>query len=300
MLSLRGMFPAFPTPLRADGSIDTGALERIVEHQIVEGAAGLVPVGGTGEAPSLSLADRARIVEVTVAAASRRVPVVAGVLDPGIGGVIDSAEAFFKAGATALLVIPPYYFRADQAGIVRYFRAVRKASKLPIVLYDNPYRTNTVITPATIAAMAEEMLVVGMKASSTDLYHCDHVAQRVGADFGLLSGQDTLFVEQALLGARGGVLTSACLLPGYWNGVQTHVEAGRVREALAQQRRLYPFLDALFAGEFPAGVRETYRMLGLSIGTSLPPNGGYPPAMLPKLEEAISSLLAAKILKKFR
>ena len=115
----------------------------------------------------------------------------------------------------------------------RYFRDARKAMKLPIVLYDNPFRTNTVITPETIATMAHEGIIVGMKASSTDLYHLDHVAQRVGVEFGILSGQDTLFVEQVLLGARGGVLTSACLIPGYWNAIQADAERGRVKEALA-------------------------------------------------------------------
>ena len=297
-LNLRGMFPAFPTPLRSDGGIDAATLERIVEHQIVEGAAGLVPVGGTGEAPALTMADRKRVVEIAVSAASGRVPVVAGVLDAGLGGVTDSAEAYARAGASALLVIPPFYFRADQAAVVRYFRAVRKASAIPIVLYDNPYRTNTVINPGTIAAMAEEGLIVGMKASSTDLYHFDHIAQRVGPEFGLLSGQDTLFVEQAMLGARGGVLTSACLIPGYWNAIQSHVEGGRVKEAIAAQRRLYPFLDALFAGEFPAGVRATFRLLGLPIGPNLAPHSDYPPALEPKLEAVVGELLSAQILKR--
>lgn len=297
-LVLRGMFPAFPTPLRADGSIDTATLEKLVEHQIKEGAAGLVPVGGTGEAPSLTLTDRKRVVEVTVSAAAGRVPVVAGVLDAGFGGALDSAEVFRKAGACALLVIAPYYFRADQEAVKRYFRDARKAMQLPIVLYDNPYRTNTVIAPDTIATMARDGIVIGMKASSTDLYHLDHVAQRVGAEFGILSGQDTLFVEQTLLGARGGILTSACLIPGYWNTIQADVERGRIGEALAAQRRLYPFLDAIFAGEFPIGVRAAFEMLGLPIGTCITPTGEMPAANLQRLKAAVADLQEAGILRR--
>ena len=106
-LVLRGMFPAFPTPRRADGSVDSRGIERLVEHQIREGAAGLVPVGGTGEAPSMTLAERKHVVDVTVSAASGRVPVVAGILDAGFGGALDSAEVYTKAGASGLLVIAP-------------------------------------------------------------------------------------------------------------------------------------------------------------------------------------------------
>jgi len=297
-LRLRGMFPAFPTPLLTDGTLDDGALERLVEHQIGEGAAGLVPVGGTGEATSLSAQMRRRMLEVTVAAAAGRVPILAGVLDPGLGGALDSAELYRKAGADALMVIPPYYARPDQAAVRRYYQALTNEVKLPIVLYDNPYRAHISVAPDTIAAMADERLIVGMKASNTDLYHFDHVAQRVSPEFGLLSGQDTLFVEQVLLGAKGGVLTSACLIPNYWNAIQSDVENGRVAEALAAQRRLYPFLDALFAEEFPAGVRAAFAMLGLPIGKGMAPVGTFSAAASAKLEAAISDLLSAGVLQR--
>ena len=298
-LEIRGMFPAFPTPLRGDGSVDEDVLAVLVEHQIKDGAAGLVPVGGTGEAPALSLAQRKRVVEVTVAVAAGRVPVMPGILDAGFGGALDSAEVYRRAGAAAFLVIAPFYFRADQDAVLRYFREARKAMKLPVVLYDTPFRTHTVIAPATIATMAAEGTVIGMKASNTDLYHLDHVAQRVGPDFGILSGQDTLFVEQVLLGARGGVLTSACLIPGYWNAIQADVEAGRVRQALAAQRRLYPFLDAIFAGEFPVGVRSAFAMLGLSLGECITPTGEISKAHLTTLELAVRQLQDSAILPRF-
>jgi 4-hydroxy-tetrahydrodipicolinate synthase len=299
-LRLRGMFPAFPTPLLADATLDTRTLERLVVHQIDKGAAGLVPVGGTGEATSLTAQMRRRIVEVTVAVAARRVPVVAGVLDPGLGGVLDSAELYSKAGADGLMIIPPYYARPDQAATRRYFQALAKEVKLPIVLYDNPYRAHVSVAPDMIAAMADDRLIVGMKASSTDLHHFDHVARRVGPEFGLLSGQDTLFVQQTLLGAKGGVLTSACLMPNYWNAIQSDVENGRIAQALEAQRRLYPFLDVLFAEEFPAGVRAAFAMLGLPIGEGIAPVGAFSAAASAKLEGAISYLLSAGLLQRLR
>ena len=289
-LRLRGLIPAFPTPLTAAGQIDELGLERIVDYQIAQGASGLVPLGGTGEAPSLTMAQRTKVLARTVAAARGRVPVIAGVLDAGLGGAVDSAKAYEQAGADGLMVIPPYYARTDQAGLLRYFRALRQEVAVPFVYYDNPYRSHIVTAPETIARMAEEGLIVGMKASNTDLYHLDHVSKTVSDDFAILSGQDTLFVQQVILGARGGVLTSASLVPGYWNDVQALAEQGRVAEALAAQGRLNPLMDALFAEEFPAAVRAAFEMIGLPIGTALPPVGSLSEGAVARLRAAIDTL----------
>lgn len=290
-LMFRGLIPAFPTPLKDDGTLDADGLARLVDYQITRGASGLVPVGGTGEANSFSLALRQRIVEITVVAAAGRVPVLAGVLDPGLGGALESGQAYREAGADGLMVIPPYYARPDQEGTLRYFRALAPELKLPIVFYDNPYRTNMVTQPATLAQMEREGLIVGMKASSTDLYHFAQTAGLVSDRFCLLSGQDTLFVEQVMLGARGGVLTSASLLPGYWARVQKLAEDGQVKEALALQGRLHPLMDALFAEQFPEAVRRAFALIGLPIGRSLPPVGALSAAAEARLAEAVRQLV---------
>lgn len=295
-LMFRGLIPAFPTPLKADGTLDEDGLARIVDYQIVRGASGLVPVGGTGEANSFSLATRRRIVEITVAAAAGRVPVVAGVLDPGLGGALESGRAYREAGADGLMVIPPYYARPDQEGTLRYFRALVPELKLPIVFYDNPYRTGMVTLPATIAQLEREGLIVGMKASSTDLYHFAQTAGLVSDRFCLLSGQDTLFVEQVMLGAKGGVLTSASLLPGYWATVQKRAEEGQVKEALALQGQLHPLMDALFAEQFPEAVRRAFALIGLPIGRSLPPVAALSEAGEARLAAAVKWLVADGLL----
>jgi 4-hydroxy-tetrahydrodipicolinate synthase len=297
-LMFRGLIPAFPTPLKADGSIDENGLERIVAYQIEKGASGLVPLGGTGEATALTGAARKRVLEVTVSTAAKRVPIIAGVLDPGLGGALDTGRLYREAGADGLMVIPPYYTRADQEGVLRYFRALAPELKLPIIFYDNPYRAHVVTTPATIARMEEEHLIVGMKASNTDLYHLDQLSKLVSDRFCLLSGQDTLFVQQVILGAKGGILTSAALLPGYWANVQMLAETGRVSEALAIQGRLNPLMDALFSEQFPEGVRRAFAMLGLPIGRSLPPVGELSLAGEARLQDAVNKLIAAGALQK--
>lgn len=296
-LMFRGLIPAFPTPLKADGSIDENGLERIVAYQIEKGASGLVPLGGTGEATALTAAARKRVLEVTVSTAAKRVPIIAGVLDPGLGGALDTGRLYREAGADGLMVIPPYYTRADQEGVLRYFRALAPELKLPIIFYDNPYRAHIATAPATIARMEEERLIVGMKASNTDLYHLDQLSKLVSDTFCLLSGQDTLFVQQVILGAKGGILTSASLLPDYWANVQMLAETGRVSEALAAQGRLNPLMDALFSEQFPEGVRRAFAMLGLPIGRSLPPVGELSLAGEARLQDAVNMLVAAGALQ---
>lgn len=297
-LMFRGLIPAFPTPLTAEESLDERALERIVAYQIDNGVSGLVALGGTGEATSLSSATRKRVVEITVAVASQRVPVVAGVLDPGFGPAIESAALYRAAGADGLMVIPPYYARTDQEGVLRYFRALAPAVKLPILYYDNPFRAHVVTAPATIARMADERLIVGMKASNTDLYHLDTLSKLIDDDFCLLSGQDTLFVQQVLLGAKGGVLTSAALVPGHWAEIQALTEAGRVGDALAAQGRLNPLMDALFAEQFPEAVRRAFAMIGLPIGRSLPPIGSLSDGAETRLRAAVDALVAEGLLRR--
>jgi 4-hydroxy-tetrahydrodipicolinate synthase len=291
-LLFRGLIPAFPTPLAEDGSVDAAALERIVDYQIERGASGLVPLGGTGEALSLTAAARKRVIDVTVSTASGRVPVIAGVLDPGLGGAVDSARLYGEAGADGLMVIPPYYARTDQEGLLSYFRAFAAESKLPVLLYENPFRSHIVVAPATIATMEQEGLIVGMKASNTDLYHLDTLSRLVSDQFCLLGGQDTLFVQQVLLGAKGGVLTSAALMPDYWAEVQKLAEAGRVSEALARQGKLNPLMDALFSEQFPEAVRRAFAMLGLPIGRSLAPIGALSDQAEASLRKAVDDLLA--------
>ena len=288
----RGIFPAFPTPLGHDGQLDKAALHQLVEFQIEQGAGGLVPLGGTGEFTSLGAGIRQAVIAETVAATKGRVPVVAGVLSPGLGDAVESASAFMKAGADALMVIPPYYARTGQEGVIRYFEAFQNAVRAPVLLYDNPARSRLVLEPETIAHLAERGLIFGMKASSTDLYHFDHVMQRVSDRFAMLSGQDTLFTQQVAMGARGGVLTSAVLTPGFWNNVQTLVEQGDFMAALDRQRQLCPLMDALFAEENPAPIRAALGLIGIEVGVSVAPLAEVSAALLSRLKTILGDAVA--------
>jgi 4-hydroxy-tetrahydrodipicolinate synthase len=295
-IRFEGLLPAFITPVRADGTLDRDALHGLVDHQIVHGAGGLVALGGTGEATALTPALRIETVRETVAAAKGRVPVVAGVLSPGLGDAIEAGKAFVEAGAAGLMTIAPYYSRVDQAGVLAYFEAFYDAVRAPVLLYDNPARSRVVIAPETIATLAQKRAICGMKASSMDLYHFDQIMTRVDDRFDMLSGWDHLFAQQVALGARGGVLTSAVITPGFWNDVQRLVEAGEFKQAIAMQRKIYPLLEALFTEENPGPLRIALEMLGLPAGTPLLPLGDVSDALKARLRDVLDDAIAQKVI----
>lgn len=292
---LTGLIPACPTALDADGNADRKATHAIVRHMLDNGASGVVPLGGTGEFTALAPRVRIETVEATVEAA-RGAPVYAGVLSPGLGDAVETARAFRQAGADGIMLIVPYYARATQATVIDYFRAVRDRADLPIMLYDNPARSHFIVQPDTIATLAEDGTIMGMKASNIDLYHFDQVIQCVGSGFSALSGQDTLFTQQVSMGACGGVLTSAVLVPGIWARIQKLAEDGAFREALALQRTLNPLMDALFAEENPGPTREALSLIGIGNGTSLLPIPPVSAALVARLSRVLDDLREAGVL----
>ena len=288
--SYRGILPAFPTPTQDDGTVDEAALRALVRHQIDGGAAGLVPMGGTGEYTALSPAARARVVAVTAEAAGGKVPVVAGVLSPGYAEAVQAGRDFRAAGADALLLIAPFYITPTQAGIRDYFRAYRGEVDLPILFYDIPYRTRIVTEPETILDLAADGTVVGMKACNTDMHHFNQIAAAAGPGFSLLSGEDLLFPAHVALGACGGILASAALLPAYWSKLFEDAAGGRLDQAIAAQRRLLPLLAAIFAETNPGPLKEALSMIGLRAGHALPPLRRPGEATMQALRSALDAL----------
>ena len=208
----KGVLPAFPTPTTPDGSVDKVVLGKLVNFLIENGAEGVVPIGGTGEFTALSAQGRIQAVETTVEAVNGRVPVVAGVLSPGFADSVEAGEAFRKAGVDALLLIAPFDVTPTQSGIRDYYKAYRDKVDVDILLYDIPSRTRIVVEPQTIAEIARDGSVLGMKACNPDINHFNHIAALVDADFALLSGEDTHFPLHMAMGAKGGILATAALL----------------------------------------------------------------------------------------
>jgi 4-hydroxy-tetrahydrodipicolinate synthase len=295
-LKIEGILPAFPTPTTDAGDVDEAGLRKLVEFLIANGVSGLVPMGGTGEFTAMSPAARARVVAITAEVAARQVPVVAGILSPGFAEALQTGRDFTHAGADALMLIAPFYVTPTQPAIRDYFRAFRDRVELPVLHYDIPSRTRIVTEPDTIAAMAEDGSIIGMKACNGDIHHFNRTAALVPSSFALLSGEDTMLPVHVAMGACGGVLASAALVPRYWVKVLDLGRSGRIAECVAAQRKLLPLLDAIFAEMNPGPLKEALAMIGLRAGHALPPLSAPSETTKARLRQALDGLRAEGIL----
>jgi 4-hydroxy-tetrahydrodipicolinate synthase len=264
--SLKGVFPALVTPFDSSGALDLRALRRLVNRLLDSGVHGLVPIGGTGEYTALSRAERRLIVETVVDENAKRAPVIAGVLAPGFEDAREAVRDFSAAGADAVMAITPFYATGAQDGIASYFRRLREASDLPLLLYEIPGRTNVALQAETVRRLAEDGTVIGMKYSSYDIPQFIRVVAHAGDKFAILSGEEPLFATHLAIGARGGILTTANLLPERWLEIFADASRGDLRAALEKQARLDPLLRAVFAETNPGPFKYLMEAAGEPCG----------------------------------
>jgi 4-hydroxy-tetrahydrodipicolinate synthase len=269
---LRGIFPAIPTPVTADDRIDERAARAQMDLILRGGVDGVVPLGGTGEYGALPQDERVRMVAVCADAAAGRIPVVAGVLDPGYYDALASGHAFAKAGADALMVLTPYYTTPTQKGIRDYFVRFADESPLPVMIYEIPYRTRIAIAPEVLHELSRHPNIIGMKACNTDMYHFLKVQAGIHhPGFTVFSGEDTLFPVQMAAGAKGGIVVTASALPRTWRRLYDACAAGRADDALRMHRELIPLLDLAFAETNPGPLKSALDLVGVDAPRVLQP-----------------------------
>ena len=268
----RGSIPALVTPFDANGAFDEKAFRDFVEWQIAEGSHGLVPVGTTGESPTLSHDEHKRVVEVTIDVARGRVPVIAGAGSNNTEEAIDLARHAQKAGADALLVVTPYYNKPNQRGMKAHFAAIADSVSLPIFIYNIPGRSIVDMLPETMAALAREHSnIVGVKDATANLGRATEQRHACGADFIQLSGEDVTALGFMAHGGRGCISVTANVAPRLCAQFQEACLAGRFGEALAIQDKLGPLHKALFLEPSPGGAKHALSLLGrVSARTRLP------------------------------
>ena len=269
--NLKGLLPAIPTPVQRDGTIDAGATRALIEFLLREGVDGIVPLGGTGEYGAMSRAERRRVAGAVVEAVRGKVPVVAGILDPGYHDALEAARGFADAGVDALMVLTPYYTTPTQVGLRDYFLRLADAAPLPILIYEIPYRTRIAVAPAVLHELSRHERIIGMKACNTDMYHFLQVVAGVDPSFAVLSGEDTLLPLQVAAGARGGIVVTASLLPRAWRRIFEHAANGRLAEALALHRQLIPLMNMAFAETNPGPLKSVLDLVGVDAPTVLAP-----------------------------
>ena len=261
-LRLQGSLTALITPMRADGSLDEKAFAEFVEWQIAEGIDGLVPVGTTGESPTLTHAEHKRVVEICVEVARGRVPVVAGAGSNSTAEAIDFAQHAKKAGADATLVVTPYYNKPTQEGMFLHFTAIADAVDLPLIIYNIPPRSVVDMTPETMGRLARHRNIVGVKDATANLARPLHQRAACGPGFIQLSGEDHTALAFNAVGGLGCISVTSNIAPRLCSDMQRAWREGRVCDAMMIQERLLPVHDALFCETSPGPVKYAASLLG--------------------------------------
>ncbi len=258
-----GSIPALVTPFKADGSFDEKAFENFVDWQIAEGSNGLVPVGTTGESPTLSHAEHGRVVEVCVAIAKGRVPVIAGAGSNNTVEAIALAQHAEKAGADGVLVVTPYYNKPNQRGLYEHFAAIARATKLPIVIYNIPPRSVIDMTPETMGRLAHDFdNIVGVKDATGKIERVSEQRASCGKDFVQLSGEDATALGFNAHGGVGCISVTANVAPRLCAEFQDAMAAGDWAKALDYQDLLMPLHQAIFTEAGVSGTKYALSKFG--------------------------------------
>ncbi|MDU8911335.1 4-hydroxy-tetrahydrodipicolinate synthase [Aestuariicoccus sp. MJ-SS9] len=266
----KGSMPALVTPFK-DGAVDFETLKRLVEWHIEQGSHGLVPVGTTGESPTLSHAEHEAVVECVVQTSAGRLPVIAGAGSNNTTETIRFLQHAERVGADAALVVTPYYNRPTQAGMIAHFTMAHDSCTLPIIIYNIPGRSAVDMTPDTMGELAKLPRIVGVKDSTGDLSRVS--AQRItcGKDFLQISGEDPLAHGFHAHGGVGCISVTANVAPRLCADLQEACLAGDFAKALELQDRLMPLHQAIFTEPGLCGAKYGMSKLGLCAEDVRPP-----------------------------
>jgi 4-hydroxy-tetrahydrodipicolinate synthase len=257
----QGSIVALITPFR-NGGIDEAALQSLVEWHIEQGSHGLVPVGTTGESPTLSHAEHERVVELVIEAAAGRLPVIAGTGSNSTAEAISLSRHAKRAGADAILVVTPYYNKPTQDGLLAHFKAIHDAVELPLIIYNIPGRSVVDMSVETMAELARLPNVVGVKDATCDLARPLLTKLACGEDFCQLSGEDITALAFLASGGDGCISVTANVAPRQCAEMHEAWQRGDAKGALTIHLRLTPLHKALFLETSPAPVKYAVARLG--------------------------------------
>ena len=260
---LAGAYTALVTPFR-DGQVDYDRLAKNVAFQIDGGIDGLVPVGTTGESPTLSHEEHQRVIDVVVKATAGRVKVIAGTGSNATSEALSLTKHAKAAGADAALMVNPYYNKPTQEGLYRHFMTVADAVELPIVLYNIPGRTGVTMAPQTVARLAEHPNVVAIKEATGSL----DIASEIAAlcDLAIVSGDDSLTLPIMSVGGKGVISVLSNIIPERVKALTHAALNGDWDAARAQHLKLFPLFKGMFIETNPIPLKAAMRMMGMDTG----------------------------------
>jgi 4-hydroxy-tetrahydrodipicolinate synthase len=256
-----GVITALVTPFRA-GAVDEEALRRLVSEQIAAGIDGLVPVGTTGESPTVTVEEHVRIIKIVIDESKKRVPIIAGTGANSTKEAIELSRAAKDAGADGMLQVTPYYNKPTQDGLYRHFKAIIDEVPLPTVLYNVPGRTACDLLPETIARLCELPQVVAVKEATGSAQRASQILSRCGDRLVVLSGDDATAFALYALGAKGCISVISNVVPGDMSAMWDAAAAGDWQKARALHYKLFALSEGLFIEANPIPVKAALAMMG--------------------------------------
>ncbi|HOH72608.1 MAG TPA: 4-hydroxy-tetrahydrodipicolinate synthase [Syntrophales bacterium] len=257
----KGAIVAIVTPFK-NGRVDEEKLRELIEFQIENGTDGIVPCGTTGESPTLSHEEHDRVIEITVDAVKKRVPVIAGTGSNSTAEALRLTEHAREVGADGALMVCPYYNRPTQEGLYQHYKTVAEKVKIPIIIYNIPGRTGVNLLPETMARLAKVPGIVGTKEASGSLKQMHEVIQLCGPDFAVLSGDDFFTYPLLCLGGHGIISVISNIVPKDMAALVDAFAAGDLQKAKNLHYRMAPLVDSLFIETNPTPVKAALAMMG--------------------------------------
>ena len=264
---LRGVMAVLVTPLTEEESVDEAAWRKLIRRVIEGGAHAVVALGTAGEFTTLRDEEKRRALALAVDEIAGRVPLIAGTGEPGTRRAVARAQEAAALGADIAMVVPPYYYTCDQAGVLAHYRTLAKEAGLPIMLYNIPQFTKVPVELDTVVALAQEPGFVGIKDSSGNLGGFQQLIARAQSEsFSIITGSDHLLFASLAVGGDGCIGTGLNLAPGWFVQLWDAAHAGRWGEARALQQRIVIMHGSLGFGEFPAGIKAALALMGIGNG----------------------------------
>ena len=265
-MSFSGSYVAIVTPFNPDGSVNFDKLKELVQWHLSEGTDGIVALGTTGESSTMSHEEDDEVVRCVLETVNGRIPVICGAGSNSTQTQLEKSKKYHDMGADGLLLISPYYNKANDEGMYRHFAAVADTVDTPIILYNVPGRTGCSISPAVVERLAAHPNVAGIKEASGNMSYATQIAHLISDDFCMFSGNDDIILPMMSLGACGVISVWANVCPKQCHDLVAAYQAGDIARARAIQLEYLDLINALFCEVNPIPVKEAMNQLGMGVG----------------------------------
>ena len=263
---IRGSIVALITPFHEDGSVNYDKIRELIHWHIEEGTDGICILGTTAETPALTVTERDKIVEVSIEAADKRIPIIVGSGSNNTLVAKEQSIKYEKMGADGLLVITPYYNKTNKAGMIHHFTEIADAVSIPVILYNVPGRTGCSLTYEALKELSQHKNIAGIKEASGDISFVSKIARLADDNFAIYSGNDDMIVPLMSVGGSGVISVAANIIPGEMHRLAVAYLEGNIALAKEIQLKYLDFINALFIETNPIPIKEAMNVMNMGVG----------------------------------